>query len=574
GAVEIAGLLRIMPNVSPVTLRRDMTELAEAGALKRTHGGAVLPDAAILKHPAAASPKVISGVDDMDAVVLPPVVGKGGEALRRHIARRGIPFLAESAPQVGGVYLGPDNYEASNALGRLAGEECQGMDEVRILIIGEPQLENTIARAKGFEEGFRLLHRGLVTVVTINGQGSYRAAMRVTTDAFASSEPFDVIFSVNDHSAVAGAEVAAKQDADVKLYVTGGESPDFVGQLADDGPLRAVAAFFPEVVGATAVDRIARALAEGRAPDGSVTPHALITADNLNNYYIKTGDGWQLRAQMRKALMGRVAPRVSRPTRPRIGIMPHFPAHAWYRSLIQAMQARAAELKFEIVVTPPHQGISAEISRLRIEIAKLAAAELKAGETIVLGAGEATHALALEINGIAHAEPSALAGLTVITNALDILHTLENTPGIKTILTSGEYQSADRCLVGPSVGALFDRVRADRAYLAVAGISHRFGASALDERLALAASRLGNAARKTIILADHTIIGAEANHRIARIEELDTVYTDDGTLAADRQSLRAAGLEVLVSGDVADTQEPQISQARILHQNSPLRRSS
>jgi len=45
-------------------------------------------------------------------------------------------------------------------------------------------------------------------------------------------------------------------------------------------------------------------------------------------------------------------------------------------------------------------------------------------------------------------------------------------------MTSGEYQAKDRCLVGPSLGALFETMRVDRAFLSVDGISARFGASA------------------------------------------------------------------------------------------------
>jgi DeoR/GlpR family transcriptional regulator of sugar metabolism len=555
GSVEIGELSRILPEVSQVTLRRDIQELAEAGALKRTHGGAVLPDATLLRSQPDDPASHVPGVDDMDAIVLPPIIGRGGDALRRHILRRGIPYLAESAPQPGGIYLGPDNYAAGFELGALAGRHAEGRERIRLLMIGLPDLENTRARAEGFRDGVRSTFRGSLDVTSINCQGSYRVALRVATDAFASDDPFDMIFAVNDHSAIAGLEAAAKRGAHVALYATGGENPNFVAQVASSGPLRAIAAFFPEVVGTCAIDRLAAALAEGRAPARSTTPHAVITADNLRAFFVEGPQGWRLRDDRRAEMVGAPPARPAR--RARIGFMPHFPAHDWYRAMIPAMQARAAELRLEVIVTAPHHGISAEISRLRMEIARLGASILSAGETIVLGEGEATLCLASEIRRIAFSDSTRLAGLTVITNSLDILHRLEGSPGIKTLLTSGEYQAADRCLVGPSLGALFERVRADRAFLSVAGISPRFGASAIDERLALAASRLGGAARRVVALADHTLVGAEANHRICRIEDIHLVITDDGTMAGDRQSLRAAGIEVLVAGEDNDQTEPQ-----------------
>ena len=99
GTVDLTELSRLMPEVSRVTLRRDMADLAEAGALKRTHGGAVLPDAELLAPD--RTPRLVSdgaASDDFDAIILPPVADPGGAALRRRIRNRGIPFLAESAP--------------------------------------------------------------------------------------------------------------------------------------------------------------------------------------------------------------------------------------------------------------------------------------------------------------------------------------------------------------------------------------------------------------------------------------------------------------------------------------------
>lgn len=558
-SVEIAELARDMPEVSQVTLRRDIAELAEAGALKRTHGGAVLPDASIVRFPGKAPSDDVTRVDEMDAVILPPLVGRGGEALRRQIARRGIPFLAESAPQSGGIYLGPDNFGAGRELGQLAGRQADDLNTIRLLVIGLPELENTRTRVDGFLDGLKDAFAGPIETTQINGQGSYRIAMRVAGDAFASSTPFNMVFAVNDHAAIAGADAAERHGVEVRLYATGGENPDFVAKVAEGGPLKAVAAFFPEVVGASAMDRLAVALAGRRSPTDEKTPHAMITAENLKSFFAKSDRGWRLREDRWADMVGDDVVRRTGARRARVGFMPHFPAHDWYRAMIQAMRARAATHQLRLELIPPHQGISAEISRLRIEIAKLAASTLVAGETIILGAGEATHCLAAEIRQIAFSDTERLSGLTVVTNALDVLYRLEGAPGIKTLLTSGEYQSADNCLVGPSLDALFERIRADRAFLSVAGVSNRFGISASDERLSLAASRLSGAARRTIALADHTLIGAEANHRIARIDDLDAVITDDGTMPVDRQSLRAAGVEVLVAGEDADPPAQQIA---------------
>ena len=557
GAVDVASLQRIMPEVSQVTLRRDIADLAEAGSLRRTHGGAVLPDAVLLKYPGADTNNASAAGDiaDVDAVIVPPIPGRGGDALRRHIKERGIPFLAESAPQDGGIYLGPDNWAAGRDLGRIAGKGLRDAENPRVLIVGQPELANTRDRVEGFVEGLTEVIGGKPDIVAVNGQGTYKVALRVAQDAFASSGPFDIGFGVNDHSAIAIAEAADKSDSDIAVFATGGESADFVGRLSNRRRIQAIAAFFPELVGEQAVDLMAAAVAGQPMPDIASTQYAILDADTLEDYYEKQGHGWQLKTSRRTPM-----PKASRTNiaKRRIGFMPHFPAHDWYRLMIQSMKARAEAHGVELVVIPPHKGISAEVSRLRQEIARAACVGLESGETILIGEGEATLLLAEEIRRTAYEDPERLSGLTVITNTLDVLFRLENVPGLKAILTSGEYQSADRCLVGPSLGAIFERVRADRAYLAPAGVSRKFGLSSMDERLALAGSRLVEAARRTIVLADHTVIGTDANHRIARADDVQEIITDDGALPSDRQSLRSAGILVRVAGDDSDEQRDAI----------------
>ena len=118
------------------------------------------------------------------------------------------------------------------------------------------------------------------------------------------------------------------------------------------------------------------------------------------------------------------------------------------------------------------------------------------------------------------------------------------------ILTAGEYQKTDRCLVGPSVGAIFEQVRPHLAFIAADGVTSGFGLSSLDERRALAARRLISASQATIVLADSVALGSDANHRIAGISQVGSVLTDDGALPEERQRFRSVGVDVLIAGEV------------------------
>ena len=114
-------------------------------------------------------------------------------------------------------------------------------------------------------------------------------------------------------------------------------------------------------------------------------------------------------------------------------------------------------------------------------------------------------------------------------------------------MTSGEYYSRYRCLVGPSLGALFETLKATKAFLSVDGITASFGPSSADERLALAARRFIDGSRQTFIMADHSIVGVDASNRIAPLRAVTEIITDGGTLPADRLALVAAGVAATIA---------------------------
>ena len=68
-----------------------------------------------------SSPSIEDQIGDVDAIILPPIEGRGADTLRGMARRRQIPFLAESSEQAGGVYVGPDNFAVGRELGKRAG---------------------------------------------------------------------------------------------------------------------------------------------------------------------------------------------------------------------------------------------------------------------------------------------------------------------------------------------------------------------------------------------------------------------------------------------------------------------
>jgi len=207
------------------------------------------------------------------------------------------------------------------------------------------------------------------------------------------------------------------------------------------------------------------------------------------------------------------------------------------------MRGRADALGMELRVAAPQAGIAREIGELRRMIAQTAVCKVKPGETIAINAGEIGLMLARELAGASE--------VSVVTNSLEIMELLAGNPAVKVILTSGEYYPKYRCLVGPSLGALFETLRVDRVFLSVDGLTARFGPSAADERMALAARRFAEAGRDICVLADHSIVGVDANNRIVPLRAVAEVITDTGSLPADRLALAAAGVALIIADEAA-----------------------
>jgi DeoR/GlpR family transcriptional regulator of sugar metabolism len=554
---SIAELAAEIPGVSAVSIRRDVARLADRGLLQRTHGGATALPAPLPPDDDPALPD--DGIEGLDAIVLPPVEGRAVDTLRHLARRRAIPFLAESSPQEGGIYLGPDNAAAGRDLGRAAGRLLAGrIEAARILLVSLEALANTRARCAGFLAGFAETFPGPFEHWRINGEGSFRTSLQASRDAFATIGGINVVFGVNDHSVLAALEAADQAGAEPYGFSVGGEGSRLFEMLASRGRLHACAALFPEIVGMRGIDVLADAFAGAPLPAEIRTPHAIVTADTLADYYRREGDAYVLSddAPARLGLPTALAAhrRLGRPAT--IGFMPHYPAHDWYRNMARAMERRAGALGLTLRISAPTAGIAREINVLRKTIARVAAARVRPGETVLVNAGVMALPLAEELAG--------RDDVTVVTNAFDVLHRLAGPAaghaGPKLILTSGEYQFRDRCLVGPSLGALFETMRVDKALLSVDGLSARFGASSADERLALAARRFVNASREVVVLADHSLLGVEASHRVVPTGQLNVLVTDSGSLPADRMACASAGLSVILAdlepedGDAAPRQ--------------------
>jgi DeoR/GlpR family transcriptional regulator of sugar metabolism len=544
GVVSLQTLVDRCCRVSAVTLRRDLSRLENQGKLQRTRGGAVhvrRPGLIVMPAPNEA-PRLFDGL------VLPPVSGRWAHTLRQQAMRRGIPFLAESAPQVGGVYLGPINYAASRELGMRAGREHgERSTTAELLLVALEALPNTRERVEGFLRGFTETFPGRLISHRVDGRGIFKEAMWQTGEAFRTRPTIDVVFGVNDHTILGALKVARGLGAPVAGYSVGGEGSALFDELARGGLLKATLALFPEVVGRLAVDIICKRFAGEEVGDAVITPAEILAPDTLADFYRREGDQWRIRPEVLDRMCeGRLYSGPSVAGRS-IGFMLHYPSHDWYRNLAAAMRQRCAEFGVRFAARNAEDEVAEQLRGIRRVIAAAAAAQVRPRETLLVDGGECSRYFA-------EALKTASREATVVTNSLAVLDALAGAPGLKVLLTAGEYQPATRSLVGPSVGALLDTIRVDKAFVSPDGVSPSFGLSFEDERAALVCRRFCEVAREVIVFADHSVVGLESNVQAVRPKQFHTVLTDAGALSSHRFDLFAAGLRVIVADE--DDEQP------------------
>ncbi|MBA3873910.1 MAG: substrate-binding domain-containing protein [Anaerolineae bacterium] len=486
-----------------------------------------------------------------DALILAPVHNTASHTLRERTLRNQIPFLAESCPQDGAIYLGPNNFEAGYALGCWTAEfvlEKWGTSKVAyVLDISEHDLANTKDRSKGFADGIRSVLGNHVTIHPVDGGGLYVNAYQIAADALRLEPKTNVIFGINDDSVLAGIQAYFDLNLppdDLIAVNIGAEGATLFKALADNTPLVASVALFPEIVGKLAIDAVVHLWKGGKIDKALITPYALITKANLHQYYIENSTGW--------ALVSAPAISISDWNNPiyfdfegkEITFVILHQTHEWYQNVARSMQQQADTFGIKLRVKYLTDDLQDEIKELRRIIGKFAASLVNDGETIILDTGSTTNYMAQFLR--------QRKSLTVITNSHDIFNQLHSSPDIILVLTGGQYDPKSRSFVGRGAHLMLRDMRADKAFIVAGGVSAGFGISSVTLLEAEVRREMIDASREMIVLADHTVLQNESNFRVTSLEHVDTLITDAGIRASQSLELSQLGIKVMVAGRVTN----------------------
>lgn len=170
-------------------------------------------------------------------------------------------------------------------------------------------------------------------------------------------------------------------------------------------------------------------------------------------------------------------------------------------------------------------------------IAKAALEEVPQDGTIALDAGTSTMRLAELL-------PPGRE-LTVVTNSLPHAMLLATRPGLTVHIVGGRIRSRTLATADEAAQEFLRTLFVDVAFIGTNGVSVEHGLTTPDRSEAATKRALIAAARRTVVLADHTKFGADHFASFADLANVDTIVTDAGLdpeLAAD---VEAAGPRVV-----------------------------
>ena len=208
--------------------------------------------------------KSLAAVDDylakdVNALVFTPVNEKAsGPTIQK--AAKSVPVVCEGSPTDGcATLVSIDDYKAGEQVGVWAGNYVKENfgGKASILDVGLPALTTTVARSKGFVAGIQSVLPDAKVAQSVDGTGLKDVAVKVSADALTAHPDVNVIFGINDDSALGGlqAYTAAGMDLSKVLVVGFGcEGLACKSALEQGGPYKVSAAMFPEYQGRLLID--------------------------------------------------------------------------------------------------------------------------------------------------------------------------------------------------------------------------------------------------------------------------------------------------------------------------------
>lgn len=196
-----------------------------------------------------------------------------------------------------------------------------------------------------------------------------------------------------------------------------------------------------------------------------------------------------------------------------------------------------------LAATPEHplkarEGIHREE---KLRIAEIALRLIRPSQTVILGTGSTSAALA---NQIRHHCPE---NLTVITYALNIASILADLPNLSLVMIGGMLRHVSSAFVGPHAEQMMDSFHADHCFLNTVGLDVEVGLTTIDIMEAQLNRRMIEAATQVTAIVDSSKFRHRSLSVITGFQAIHRLVTDSGAPPEDVEKLRARGIEVCLA---------------------------
>ena len=172
-------------------------------------------------------------------------------------------------------------------------------------------------------------------------------------------------------------------------------------------------------------------------------------------------------------------------------------------------------------------------------IAEAALQELPKSGAIIIDSGTTTGRL---VSILPHGRH-----LTVVTNSVQHAIALAGRQDVTCLLLGGRVRGRTlACVDNWALDGLRD-LTVDVAFIGASGVTAESGLTTPDRVEAEIKAAMINAARRTVVLADHSKFGADAFAKFAKLEEIDVVISDSGLDKDAASSIAAAGLTLVLA---------------------------
>ena len=172
-------------------------------------------------------------------------------------------------------------------------------------------------------------------------------------------------------------------------------------------------------------------------------------------------------------------------------------------------------------------------------IAKAVAQAVPHGCSLIINIGTTTEAIAREL--------AQHRGLRVITNNLNVAAILSDHPDCELIVAGGVVRSRDRGIVGEATVDFIRQFKVDIALIGISGIEADGTLRDFDYREVKVARAILDHSREVWLAADHSKFNRPAMVELARLDNLDRLYTDAPPPEPFPHLLAEAGVQCVVA---------------------------